>query len=256
MRRPISTFKRSRGWLQVRTSSSTTWVRSAIGGSKTPTTSANDGKATAVNSSFGGCESSDVSFDDSTNSIAEQGAAEGVEFSASSGDSGSNECSGSKGVSAPAGDPYFSSIGGIDFTDTNQGVLETVVMGNVSGYSGGGGVSTVFALPSYQSGITGMITTGRNQPDFSLPFYPVAVYTGGAWGEFLGTSWSSPASVALVLETNELHATKLGVDGSRRSTRSSRQRGTAATTRRARPVPTARTRVTLAVRPSGRNRRS
>ena len=168
-----------------------------------------DGKATAVNSSFGGCESSDVSFADSTNSIAEQGASEGVEFSASSGDSGSNEC-GSKGVSAPAGGPYFSSIGGIDFTDTSQGVLETVVMGNVDGYSGGGGVSTVFALPSYQSGITGVITSGRNQPDISLPFYPVAVYTGGSWGEYLGTSWSSPASVALIIEANELHATKLG----------------------------------------------
>jgi Pro-kumamolisin, activation domain len=169
-----------------------------------------DGKATAVNSSFGGCESSDEPFAESTNSIAEQGAAEGVEFSASSGDSGSNECSGSKGVSAPAGGPYFSSIGGIDFTDTSGGVLETVVMGSVDGYSGGGGVSTVFGLPSYQSGIAGMITTGRNQPDISLPFYPVAVYTGGSWGEYLGTSWSSPASVAMVIEANELHSTKLG----------------------------------------------
>jgi subtilase family serine protease len=169
-----------------------------------------DGKATAVNSSFGGCESSDVPFADSTNSIAEQGASEGVEFSASSGDSGSNECNGSKGVSAPAGGPYFSSIGGIDFTDTSNGVLQTVTMGAVSGYAGGGGVSTVFALPSYQSGITGMITTGRNQPDVSLPFYPVAVYTGGSWGEYLGTSWSSPASVALIVEANELHSSKLG----------------------------------------------
>jgi subtilase family serine protease len=169
-----------------------------------------DGKATAVNSSFGGCESSDVPFADSTNSIAEQGAAEGVEFSASSGDSGSSECNGSKGVSAPAGGPYFSSIGGIDFTDNSSGVLETVTMGSVDGYSGGGGVSTVFALPSFQSGITGMITSGRNQPDISLPFFPVAVYTGGSWGEYLGTSWSSPASVAMVIEANELHSTKLG----------------------------------------------
>lgn len=168
-----------------------------------------DGKATAVNSSFGGCESSDVSFADATNSIAEQGAAEGVEFSASSGDSGSNEC-GSEGVSAPAGGPYFSSIGGIDFTENSSGVLTSVTMGSVDGDSGGGGVSTVFALPSYQSGITGVITSGRNQPDFSLPFFPVAVYTGGSWGEYLGTSWSSPASVALIIEANELHATKLG----------------------------------------------
>jgi subtilase family serine protease len=168
-----------------------------------------DGKATAVNSSFGGCESSDVPFADSTNAIAEQGASEGVEFSASSGDSGSNEC-GSEGVSTPAGDPYFSSIGGIDFTENSSGVLTGVTMGSVDGYAGGGGVSTVFALPSYQSGITGMITSGRNQPDISLPFFPVAVYTGGAWGEYLGTSWSSPASVALILESNELHSTKLG----------------------------------------------
>jgi subtilase family serine protease len=169
----------------------------------------NDGKATAINSSFGGCESSDVPFADSTNAIAEQGASEGVEFSASSGDSGSNECGG-KGVSAPAGDPYFSSIGGINFTDTSQGVLTSVTMGTASGYSGGGGVSTVFALPSYQSGIAGMITSGRNQPDISLPFFPVAVYTGGSWGEYLGTSWSSPASVALIIESNELHSAKLG----------------------------------------------
>ncbi|MGA9943778.1 MAG: protease pro-enzyme activation domain-containing protein [Candidatus Cybelea sp.] len=169
----------------------------------------NDGKATAVNSSFGGCESSDVSFADATNSIAEQGASEGVEFSASSGDSGSNEC-GTKGVSAPAGDPYFSSIGGINFTDSSQGVLETVTMGSADGDSGGGGVSTVFALPSYQSGIAGMITSGRNQPDISLPFFPVAVYTGGSFGEYLGTSWSSPASVALIVEANELHSGKLG----------------------------------------------
>jgi subtilase family serine protease len=168
-----------------------------------------DGKATAVNSSFGGCESSDVSFADATNSIAEQGASEGVEFSASSGDSGSNECGG-KGVSAPAGGPYFLSVGGIDFTESNTGVLESVTMGSVDGYSGGGGVSTVFALPSYQSGITGVISSGRNQPDISLPFFPVAVYAGGSWGEYLGTSWSSPASVALIIEANELHSTRLG----------------------------------------------
>ena len=168
-----------------------------------------DGKATAVNSSFGGCESSDPSFAESTNSIAQQGAAVGVEFSASSGDTGSNECGG-KGVSAPAGGPYFSSIGGINFTDTSQGVLTSVVMGTASGDSGGGGVSTVFALPSFQSGIPGMLTTGRNQPDYSLPFFPVSVFTGGSWGEYLGTSWSSPASVAMIIEASQLHATKLG----------------------------------------------
>jgi subtilase family serine protease len=179
-----------------------------------------DGKASAVNSSFGGCESSDPSFESATNSIAEQGAAEGVEFSASSGDTGSDECGNdnTKGVSAPAGDPYFTSIGGVNFTENSStGALETVTAGDASCNGGvkdvcygGGGVSTVVALPSWQSGIAGMITTGRNQPDISLPFDYVAVYTGGAWGEYLGTSWSSPASVALFIEADELHGTKLG----------------------------------------------
>ncbi|MGA7572287.1 MAG: protease pro-enzyme activation domain-containing protein, partial [Candidatus Aquilonibacter sp.] len=179
-----------------------------------------DGKASAVNSSFGGCESSDTSFESATNAIAEQGASEGVEFSASAGDTGSDECGNdnSKGVSAPAGDPYFTSIGGVNFTENSStGALETVTAGDASCNGGvndvcygGGGVSTVVAEPSWQSGIAGMITTGRNQPDISLPFDYVAVYTGGAWAEYLGTSWSSPASVALFIEADELHGTKLG----------------------------------------------
>jgi kumamolisin len=178
-----------------------------------------DGKASVVNSSFGGCESSDTSFESATNAIAQQGAAEGVAFMASSGDTGSNECNSglSKGVSAPAGDPYFTSVGGVNFTYSSTGVLQTVTAGSascsdgfVSTCHGGGGVSTIVPLPSWQSGITGVITSGRNQPDISLPFFPVAVYTNGAWGEYLGTSWSSPAAVALFIETNELHGSKLG----------------------------------------------
>lgn len=169
-----------------------------------------DGKTSVVNSSFGGCESSDTSFESATNSIAQQGAATGVTFAASSGDTGSSECSGTKGVSAPAGDPYFTSVGGVNFTYNSSGVLTSVTAGSSSGDSSGGGVSTVVALPSWQSGVTGVITSGRNQPDISLPFDPVAVYTGGAWGSYLGTSWSSPAFVALMLETNQDHATKLG----------------------------------------------
>jgi hypothetical protein len=178
-----------------------------------------DGKAVAVNSSFGGCESSDTTFETSTNAIAEQGAAVGVEFSASAGDTGSDECGNdnAKGVSAPAGDPYFTSIGGVNFTESTAGVLETVTAGSatcsggVSGKCyGGGGVSTVVALPSWQSGIAGMITSGRNQPDISLPFDYVSVYTSSGDAEYLGTSWSSPASVALFLEADELHGSKLG----------------------------------------------
>ena len=179
-----------------------------------------DGTAAAVNSSFGGCESSDPSFESSTNAIAEQGAALGVEFSASAGDTGSDECGindNAKGVSAPAGDPYFTSVGGVNFTYSTAGVLQTITAGDAScsggvggACYGGGGVSTLVAEPSWQSGIAGTIASGRNQPDISLPFDYVAVYTGGAFGEFLGTSWSSPASVALFIEADEVHGKRLG----------------------------------------------
>jgi len=176
-------------------------------------TAISNASVAAVNSSFGGCESSDTPFADSTNSIAQQGAATGVEFSASSGDTGSDECGTNNnppGVSAPAGGPYFLSVGGVNFTEQTT-PLTSVTMGSASGDSGGGGVSSgVFALPSYQSGITGMLTSGRNQPDISLPFDPVAVYTGGSWGQYLGTSWSSPASVALMIEADQYHGAKLG----------------------------------------------
>ncbi len=120
-------------------------------------------------------------------------------------------------MSAPAGDPYMTSIGGVDFTYNTSGVLQTVTMGSAScsdglttTCTGGGGVSTVVPLPTWQSGIAGVITSGRNQPDISLPFFPVAVYTNGSWGEYLGTSWSSPASVALFIEADELHGSRLG----------------------------------------------
>lgn len=174
-----------------------------------------DGKAHVVNSSFGGCESSDTPFADSTNSIAEQGAATGVTFSASSGDSGSDECSTGNnppGVSAPAGGPYFISVGGLNFTESSAGVLQTLTGAGdpASGYLSGGGVSTVFALPSYQSGIANVITTGRNQPDISGPGVGVSVYTGGGFGEYDGTSWASPAIVALIAEVNQLHGTNSG----------------------------------------------
>jgi subtilase family serine protease len=105
----------------------------------------------------------------------------------------------------------------VNFTYSSTGVLQSVTAGTAScnaGFvrtcHGGGGVSTIVPLPSWQNGIAGTITSGRNQPDISLPFFPVAVYTGGAWGEYLGTSWSSPAWVAFLIETNELHGTKVG----------------------------------------------
>lgn len=173
-----------------------------------------DGIASVVNSSFGQCESTDTSFANVTNSIAQQAASKGMTFSASSGDQGSNMCSGSLGVITPAGDPYFVSVGAVDFTSSSTGALASITAGSdvTNNFQSGGGVSTVLALPSYQSGISGMISSGRNQPDVSLPGVGAAIYGAnfGGWMKVDGTSWSSPEFVALTAEANQLHNTHFG----------------------------------------------
>lgn len=173
-----------------------------------------DNIASVVNSSFGGCESSDTSFTNTTNTIAEQAASKGITFAASSGDSGSAECGGSKpGVSSPSSDPYFVSVGAVNFTsNSSTGALLTITAGSDSGngFSSGGGYSKIFAVPSYQSGISGVNSGGRNNPDVSLPGVSVAVWDHGSQATYDGTSWSSPEFVALMATVEQLRGTHFG----------------------------------------------
>ncbi|MEO6914080.1 MAG: hypothetical protein ABI182_08690, partial [Candidatus Baltobacteraceae bacterium] len=174
-----------------------------------------DGIASVVNSSFGGCETSDTTFTNATNSIAQQAAAKGITFAASSGDSGSDECgtgNNPPGVSAPASNPYFTAVGAVNFTDNTSGGLTSITAGADSGngFLSGGGYSTIFALPSYQQGIAGVNTAGRNNPDISLPGVGVTVYANGAPEQVDGTSWSSPEFTAFMAEANQVHSTHLG----------------------------------------------
>jgi cell division septation protein DedD len=175
-----------------------------------------DNLVTATNSSFGGCETGDTPFVTSTNSIAQQGAAKGITFAASSGDSGSDECGTNNnppGVSAPASGTYFVGVGAVNFTDnTSTGALATITSGTDSGngFASGGGVSTEFALPSYQTGVSGMITSGRNSPDVSLPGVGAQLVSGGSTFAVDGTSWSCPEFVAFMAEATQLHGARFG----------------------------------------------
>jgi hypothetical protein len=172
-----------------------------------------DDVASVTNSSFGGCESGDPSFSATTNAIAEQAAAEGITFVASSGDSGSDECftgNNPPGPATPAGDPYFVAVGGVNFTEDAFGTLTSLTaIGDpiYTGFLSGGGVSTLYPVPPYQVGIGNVVTSGRNSPDISLPGVDVAIYIAGGTLDADGTSWSSPAFVALLAEASELHQT-------------------------------------------------
>ncbi len=171
-----------------------------------------DNLASVVNSSFGGCETSDLNGSSEQNTIAEQGAALGITFVASSGDDGSDECSTTNdppGVTTPASGPYFVAVGAVQFTESNAGALTYIAAPNGT-FLSGGGVSTFWPLPSYQQGVTNVITSGRNVPDLALPGVDAVVYQADTAFAIDGTSWSSPQFAALLATASELKATRFG----------------------------------------------
>ncbi len=174
-----------------------------------------DNAVDVLNSSFGGCEKDDTAFDTATNQIATQAAAKGITFAASSGDSGSAQCSNATGVSAPASGPEFVAVGGTTIKVNSNGTYasETAWSGS------GGGVSVEWPTPSYQSGVAGASTAGRNVPDIAFPADPAtgtAFYfgSGGAsanWnGPLGGTSWACPIYAALQTEINQRQGARAG----------------------------------------------
>ncbi|HEY2473178.1 MAG TPA: S53 family peptidase [Candidatus Cybelea sp.] len=174
-----------------------------------------DDFADTVNTSYSECETAfTVSFPKASNHIFKQGAAEGITFHASSGDSGDHTygCEGSPpSVGTPTDDPVNISIGGTTmFVDRTSG-KETSELG----WGGsGGGVSVVFKLPKYQKGVTNIITTGRNLPDLSFDSDPntgESFYFEGAFqGPIGGTSLGSPIFGAGLTVIDQMQNSRAG----------------------------------------------
>jgi len=188
-----------------------------------------------VNSSFGGCELEDTAFAEATNKIAEQGAALGLTFTASTGDSG-GFCEYQPGrfepdiVNSPASGPYFLAVGATKLdVNATTGARTTETAWSPGGESGGGGggVSSYFARPAFQTNMSNYADVpkvtvtppatppkagfaGRNLPDISLDgsnasgsFLVIYDASDGGWGGLGGTSVSSPAFAALLVEENQ-----------------------------------------------------
>jgi len=157
-----------------------------------------DNQAEAVNMSFGGPEFKDATFQ----AALEKGNAEGITFVASTGDNGSNDGV----VSWPAVEPRVLGLGGTDISYSGG-----VYTRNKAWSGSGGGVSTKFAIPAYQKGVSGLAsTTKRNLPDLAFPAYYTDTFVSGGWEGLEGTSWSSPTYVALQLEINQVKGKRLG----------------------------------------------
>lgn len=167
-----------------------------------------DGQAQVVDMSYGGCEASvELSADDS---LFAQGAAQGIAFVAAAGDWG-DECfntgGNTFGVNFPASDPNAIGVGG---TQSGSPVCTTGSIANPVAFNDrckaggvqeatGGGVSSLFAKPAYQTGL-GASAQYRNVPDVAMPAAMAAVNLNGAWTQVDGTSWGAPQISAMIAE--------------------------------------------------------
>jgi kumamolisin len=104
-------------------------------------------------------------------------AAGGISLLAASGDSGSADCTENDGtpddflnVNFPASSPWVTAVGGTNLHLTAQNTIASEVVWNDTelspGSAGGGGISELFARPSYQSGT--VTASHRVLPDVSM----------------------------------------------------------------------------------------
>ncbi len=140
-----------------------------------------------------------------------QGTMEGQTWSAATGDNGADDCRNGQGptVDFPANIPEMLGAGGTELKpptfDGNHAInayqQEVVWNDGTQGGAAGGGVGTMYLLPSYQSSI-GLTGTGRLMPDFALmagnPGVAVASSDPpGPLDPVLGTSVASPLSAGM-----------------------------------------------------------
>jgi subtilase family serine protease len=145
--------------------------------------------------SFGLCEAAlGSSGNNFINSLWQQAAAEGITVFVSSGDSGAAGCDSSgapsgthgRGINGLCSSPYSVCVGGTQFDDTGnpslywssfnssgtQASAQSYIpekvwneSGNSGLWSGGGGVSTVYSKPSWQTGTGVPSDNKRDVPD-------------------------------------------------------------------------------------------
>lgn len=177
-------------------------------------TAINENKANIVLDAdpFEPCETDDPAFTDAIESDALTAAAIGITFVVASGDEGSacfsqRTHSNTAGMSATAGAPYVLAVGG-NASNTPGPISAPVVWSGDNGFevgASGGGASTVWPLPSYQSGVAGLASPSkRNVPDIAFPAIGDDLYLNGADVTTGGTSWSSSIAAALLAESVEI----------------------------------------------------
>jgi kumamolisin len=174
---------------------------------------ATDNLASQVSTSWGMGENLvNAQYLQAENAIFQQMAAQGMTIYAAAGDSGAYDDYPSKTlvVDDPASQPYVVGVGGTSLTvNTANGAYgnESVWNNGLGNGAGGGGVSTVWPLPSWQTNVpTVHSKTHRNVPDVSLnadPHTGYAIYYDGQWTIYGGTSCAAPLWAAFTACINQ-----------------------------------------------------
>jgi subtilase family serine protease len=182
-----------------------------------------DNKAQITTVSWGECESQTGNAELQTlDSIFSQAAAQGIAIYSAAGDSGAYDCGDTNlAVDSPADDPSVTGVGGTSLQLNNGAYGSESVWSNPSdtsrspeGAGGGGGISSYFKEPSWQTGpgVQNQYSNGnREVPDVSADADPstgYAVYCtvsaagcSSGWIEVGGTSAAAPlwaGSTALI----------------------------------------------------------
>jgi Pro-kumamolisin, activation domain/Putative Ig domain len=191
--------------------------------------------AQVVTASWGQCEPLNGFSQAQAESILfQQAAAEGMTIVSAAGDDGSEDCfpeSPTAAVDDPASQPYVTGVGGTSLASIGPRPSESVWNDGVTVGAGGGGVSSFWTMPTYQSAAPSslrVINSGssgsacgassgdcREVPDVSADADPATGYTiywngGGSsdptqqegWQVVGGTSGAAPLWAALIALTN------------------------------------------------------
>ncbi len=171
-----------------------------------------------ISISWGGPESSwSQAAMNSMDTTCQSAAALGVTITVASGDSGSSDGGNGNNVDFPASSPHVLGCGGTALIASNGRRQSEVVWNDQtsSGGATGGGVSTVFPLPAWQTnaGVPAASTGGRGVPDVAGDASPETGYqilVDGQQEIVGGTSAVAPLWAALIALLNQQLGKKVG----------------------------------------------
>jgi kumamolisin len=193
--------------------------------------------ASVASASWGWCEADwDTGSRSQADAAFQQLALEGIDTFVASGDTGSAAACPNEGaylyeVLYPASDPNVTAVGGTSLNINSDGSYGSETVWNDSGFyagqwhfiAGGGGLSGIFPIPSYQQG-PGVMNSysdgGREEPDVAALASPNTgspgagydVFVQGSWTDVGGTSAAAPLWAAVIELCNE-YALQQGVSG-------------------------------------------